>query len=91
MIILWNIDSGKQGRRRARQDTYDLESLAQLGVFPEHLSFRLGELRMIFVWIDVENLSGHARSWWAWVTVVAKLVILGSRVSRSTAYNLIGK
>lgn len=43
----------------AAKNTYDLESLVQLGVFPEDLSLCLSEFRVVLIRIDFEYLGGH--------------------------------
>ena len=43
------------------RNTYDFEPLIQFGVFPEELSLRLSEFRVVLVRINLKNLGGHVR------------------------------
>lgn len=50
--------------KEAIGDTHDLESLVQLGVFPEDVGLCLSEFWMVLVRIELEDLGGHGRLWW---------------------------
>ena len=53
-------ETGSENKNaKGHQETHDLEPLIQLGVFPENLSLRLGELRMVLVRVYIKDLGRH--------------------------------